>query len=788
MKKNIFASIILVALTLMATVMPASAQDGRQRTLETIVSDVLAQMPAQKAADLAADMQSLAAAAPESVIRIASTLGPASQGHNSRAEYALDALASFASDPANAEYKAKVVEGFDAALKACEDKTNKQFLAACHDRLTATPLYAPLPQVPQESGDLLKALKGSDRIARVAVLEASPANEEIFAKLAKKYKSLSDEAKVDVLNWLGSNKAESQLPLIISAMDNMATAGAAMKAASRIGGDKAALALVGKLDRCDAALLALRSVKCDNLESIVLDEMDKAQGDKLIRLMTLASAKKMKAASPAVFAATESSDASVSSAALAALAGVVAPADADRLAALLSAAPEAQVPALSNALLSSLRTLSPAESYEKAVSYASKAAKPELFYGAIAQSSTDDAVEYLAEIGTKPALDALTKCRNPRVVNKLLKAAADDESYIGPALGLADAFVPNPDSRYAKYAVALAAAKSPEAKKMVVRRLASVPTMRSFLTAGSFLDSEDFELAYAAAVSAKSIAVATNDVINYTDKQEILKKAREIYRKNGDTDDAYAVDEITKLLSEPAPSYESNALTPEEAAQGFELLFDGENLDKWVGNKVGYTPVNGAIYVTANYGNELNLYTEKEYRNFVYRFEFCFTEPGVNNGVGIRTPIGVDAAYDAMCEVQILDHDDPIYEGLREYQVHGSVYGVIPAKRIVHKPLGEWSEEEIRVEGDHITVTVNGEVIVDGNVREACQGHNVAPDGSSKNPYTVDHLNHPGMFNEKGHVSFCGHGAGLRFRNIRILDLDAAAAAAKAKKSSKKRK
>ena len=125
-----------------------------------------------------------------------------------------------------------------------------------------------------------------------------------------------------------------------------------------------------------------------------------------------------------------------------------------------------------------------------------------------------------------------------------------------------------------------------------------------------------------------------------------------------------------------------------------------------------------------------------------------------------------------MCEVQILDHDDPIYKDLNVYQVHGSAYGIIPARRVVHKPLGEWNTEEIKVIGDHITVTLNGEVILDGNLREACKGHNIAPDGGNYNPYTVDHLNHPGMFNEKGHISFCGHGAGIKFRNIRILDLD----------------
>ena len=63
---------------------------------------------------------------------------------------------------------------------------------------------------------------------------------------------------------------------------------------------------------------------------------------------------------------------------------------------------------------------------------------------------------------------------------------------------------------------------------------------------------------------------------------------------------------------------------------------------------------------------------------------------GVNNGVGIRTPENVDAAYDGMCELQILDHDAPVYaDWLQPYQVHGSIYGIVPAKRIQHKPLGE---------------------------------------------------------------------------------------------------
>ena len=47
------------------------------------------------------------------------------------------------------------------------------------------------------------------------------------------------------------------------------------------------------------------------------------------------------------------------------------------------------------------------------------------------------------------------------------------------------------------------------------------------------------------------------------------------------------------------------------------------------------------------------LKTQQEFANFVFRFEFR-TEPAGNNGVGIRSPLTGDAAYQGM-EIQILD-------------------------------------------------------------------------------------------------------------------------------------
>ena len=162
---------------------------------------------------------------------------------------------------------------------------------------------------------------------------------------------------------------------------------------------------------------------------------------------------------------------------------------------------------------------------------------------------------------------------------------------------------------------------------------------------------------------------------------------------------------IRKLPSTPV-----FRLSADEQKQGYEVLFDGRSLDKWQGNTTNYVPQNGNIYVTANYGGSGNLYTKKKYSDFVLRFDFCFDTPGVNNGVGVRTNLGTDAAYDGM-EIQILDHDDPIYNGLMPYQQHGAVYGIIVPEHVKFDKVGTWYSEEIRVVGDRVKVTVNGKVI-----------------------------------------------------------------------------
>ena len=205
------------------------------------------------------------------------------------------------------------------------------------------------------------------------------------------------------------------------------------------------------------------------------------------------------------------------------------------------------------------------------------------------------------------------------------------------------------------------------------------------------------------------------------------------------------------VISAIVLSFFSFVNVTEARERGFKSLFNGKNLSGWTGALDGYDVRDGAICAKDGFNN---IYTEKEYTDFVLRFEFCFDEPGVNSGIGIRTPMGVDAAYYGMCEVQILDHDAPIYKGLRDYQVHGSIYGIAPAKRIRHKEYGQWTSQEIHVEGRHVTVKMDGEVIVDADVSESIDGYE-----------------HPGILNTCGYIGILGHGEGVRYRNIRIKPL-----------------
>ena len=192
-----------------------------------------------------------------------------------------------------------------------------------------------------------------------------------------------------------------------------------------------------------------------------------------------------------------------------------------------------------------------------------------------------------------------------------------------------------------------------------------------------------------------------------------------------------------------------------ESEQGFVSLFNGKDLTNWAGDIETYITEDGKLVSLEHEAG--NIYTLADYADFVLRFEFKLTA-GANNGVGIRTPLARHVSIDGM-EIQVIDNTAEKYKNLKPYQYHGSIYGVVPAKRGHLKPLGQWNSQEIIAKGRRIKVILNGVTIVDADLDEA------------STPKTMDGKKHPGLKREKGRIAFLGHRSRVEFRNICVKEL-----------------
>ncbi|MFN4804761.1 MAG: DUF1080 domain-containing protein, partial [Akkermansiaceae bacterium] len=134
-------------------------------------------------------------------------------------------------------------------------------------------------------------------------------------------------------------------------------------------------------------------------------------------------------------------------------------------------------------------------------------------------------------------------------------------------------------------------------------------------------------------------------------------------------------------------------------------------------------------------------------------FDFLLT-PGANNGLGIHYPGTGDGAYTGM-EIQVLDNTAEKYKNLKEYQFHGSIYTLAPAKKSGLKPVGEWNHQRVTVNGSKLQVILNGESILDVDLEEL----------SKKDP------KHEGAKRRSGHIGWLGHGDKVSYKNIQIADL-----------------
>lgn len=227
--------------------------------------------------------------------------------------------------------------------------------------------------------------------------------------------------------------------------------------------------------------------------------------------------------------------------------------------------------------------------------------------------------------------------------------------------------------------------------------------------------------------------------------------------------------DATSLYSEVDKNSSPNALTGKEEKAGWKLLFDGNSTNGWHGFNMNGFPDTWAIEndcLTMNStdsSENQDIETDRKYRNFALSLEYKLT-PGANSGVlyQVEENPKYKFAYETGPEIQVIDHEGwP--DKLEDWQINGALYAMYPPKAKPYKPVGEWNQLFLVVNGNKVTLMLNGVVVVE----------------YEKNSEEWNKLRNSGKWTDypdwgkfdEGHVSLQNHGTKVWYRSIKLKEL-----------------
>lgn len=210
-----------------------------------------------------------------------------------------------------------------------------------------------------------------------------------------------------------------------------------------------------------------------------------------------------------------------------------------------------------------------------------------------------------------------------------------------------------------------------------------------------------------------------------------------------------------------------NMLTKEEKEDGWELLFDGTNTDKWtaVDSEVfpenGWAIENGAL-VLAEGGN---IITRDVYSDFDLKFEFNMT-PAANSGIKYYVTKLKNKESGAVVnngpEYQIID-DFSIDEGANETEKTAAVYLLYEAVNKELLPPGQWNTGRIVSKDKQVEHWLNGVKVL--SYERGSEDFRKRREGTKFKNYDA--------YGEvpDGHIYLTDHGDKVYFRNLKIKRL-----------------
>jgi hypothetical protein len=260
------------------------------------------------------------------------------------------------------------------------------------------------------------------------------------------------------------------------------------------------------------------------------------------------------------------------------------------------------------------------------------------------------------------------------------------------------------------------------------------------------------------------------------------------------------------------PTSAPNVLTPQEAAAGWQLLFDGKTLRGWDDpgsrNPPGdaWTVEDGCLKARAQPRLVEDLLTRDTFRDFELSFEWRIS-PGGNSGVKYRiqdrvfmdasklkpgatrfedmvdyeilhrpssraavAPDGKGGEYVIGFEYQVIDNSlHPDAQRGSRYQA-GALYDLAPAASDASRPPGEYNQARVVVRANRVEHWLNGVKVVEAMLGSDELAQPLARRWTTASP-VYKMLSRPAR--QDCPIGLQNHGDDAWFRNIKIRRLDA---------------
>ena len=205
-----------------------------------------------------------------------------------------------------------------------------------------------------------------------------------------------------------------------------------------------------------------------------------------------------------------------------------------------------------------------------------------------------------------------------------------------------------------------------------------------------------------------------------------------------------------------------NALTTQEQADGWRLLFDGDSLEQWRSygeDEVndGWASENGCLTRVAWGGD---IISREQFGDFELKLDWRISDSG-NSGIFIRGDESESSIHHTGYEMQVLDNvghrdsKDPTHRA-------GALYDMITPDHDTSKPVGYWNQVHIIAVGPDVEFWLNG--------RQTAKFSQGSPEWKAL--YAESKFTSRPRYGSlmKGHIGFQDHFDKVWYRNIRILE------------------